>query len=73
MDLTAQYCPTRRDLEELSWSLTSRLAGLTGRLLRLVGDNHDAFLVVKGECAETRAALVASHQTLSSHRSDHGC
>ena len=73
MDLSATYCPMRRDLEERGWWLTSRLSSLTGRLLDLVGQDHAAFVSMKDECRETRAAITESHRGLAAHRRDHGC
>lgn len=35
MDYAGAYCPTRRNLEEDGWWLTSRLAAQTGYLMKL--------------------------------------
>lgn len=73
MDFTTAYCATRRDLEERGWFLTTRLAGLTDRLLRLIGQDHQKFLDMRSECRSTRAAITASHDDLREHRRTHGC
>ena len=74
MDFTATYCPTRRDLEERGWWLTSRLAAQTGLLLKLCGrHDHRAFQVAREECTETRVAIGDSHRDLRDHRREHGC
>ncbi|HTZ56555.1 MAG TPA: hypothetical protein VMB49_00590 [Acidobacteriaceae bacterium] len=73
MDLTAQYCSARRDIEERSWALTSRLAALTDRLIGLTGLDHQAFLDVRGKCHEVKGELSESHEELKNHRRNHGC
>ena len=73
MDFTAKYCSTRRDLEERSWWLTTRLANLTGRLMQLVGHDHLAFVGVRQECQTAKAAITASRENLADHRRAHGC
>jgi hypothetical protein len=73
MDLTAHYCPLRRDLEENSWSLTNRLSLQTSRLLKLIGRDHGAFVEMKDLCDETRTLVAESHRELRHHRSGHGC
>lgn len=73
MDLTTKYCATRRDLEERGWFLTTRLANLTARLMRAIGQNHEMFLNLRTECRATRRQIVTSHQDLRKHRLEHGC
>lgn len=73
MDYTATYCPTRRDLEEQGWWLTSRLALLTDRLMRQIGQDHRVFVETRRECRETRVAITDSHLRLREHRGEHGC
>lgn len=73
MDFTAAYCPTRRDLEERGWFLTSRLSALTGHLLQLVGRDHREFLEVREACHAAREAITESHRGLKEHRRHHGC
>ena len=74
MDYGAAYCPTRRNLEENGWWLTSRLAALTGRLIKVAGlKDHLAFLAIREECAQTRMKLSDSHRDLREHRREHGC
>ncbi|HEX4038620.1 MAG TPA: hypothetical protein VHX37_11220 [Acidobacteriaceae bacterium] len=73
MDFSIQYCPTRRDLEEHSWFLAGRLSSLTDQLLGLVGHDHNAFLVKKAECRDTRDEIRDSQRRLESHRTHHGC
>lgn len=74
MDFTATYCSTRRSIEERGWCLTSRLAVLTEALMKLAAQHdHQAFLVTREECAETRMAISDSNRDLRDHRRDHGC
>jgi hypothetical protein len=73
MDLTPGYCPTRRDLEENGWFLTTRLSELTAKLMRMMGRDHQAFLDLREECRVTRGRITASHQDLREHRREHGC
>lgn len=73
MDLTSQYCPDRRNLEEKVWVLASRLSTLTGRLLSLTGKNHQIFLSAKADCSDTHAEIVGLRQDLKAHRLAHGC
>lgn len=73
MDFATTYCATRRDLEERGWFLTSRLAQLTARLMRVLGEDHQTFLDLQSECRGTRRQILASHQDLRTHRLDHGC
>ena len=72
-DALTQYCPVRRNLEEHTYNLVTRLAALTDRLLRLIGGNHKEFLETKGECAEVRSQVVDGRRELSEHRRTHGC
>lgn len=73
MDYAATYCTTRRDLEERGWFLTGRLAQLTAKLMRLIGQDHQAFLDLRSECRTTRREIAASHEDLREHRREHGC
>jgi hypothetical protein len=73
MDLAATYCATRRDLEERGWFLTTRLADLTSRLMRLIGQDPQSFLDMRGECRATRREILSSHEDLREHRRKHGC
>jgi hypothetical protein len=73
VDLAAQYCSTRRNLEERGWALTSRLYALTERLLRAIGKNHEEFASLKQECRVTRADIAQAQHHLYDHRSEHGC
>lgn len=73
MDLTAAYCPIRRDLEELAWALTSRLSNTTNRLLGLIGEDHAKFLAARSDCHSTRYELTGVHKRLVSHRRIHHC
>jgi len=73
MDFTAQYCPTRKDLEERSWGLVSRLASLSGQLLKLTGAGHQEFMAVKFQCVEVRGEISKAKGQLLDHRSAHGC
>lgn len=73
MDLTCQYCPDRRNLEERVWVLVSRLSALTGRLLDLVGKNHQVFLSAQADCGHTRDEIIELRRQLQGHRSVHHC
>lgn len=74
MDYAGAYCPTRRNLEEDGWWLTSRLAAQTGYLMELAGQHdHQAFIVARQECAVTRMAITDSNRDLREHRREHGC
>jgi len=72
LDFSCSYCPARRDLEEHTWALVSRLSLLTSRLLKLVGD-HGRFTEAKVECVELRGAIAQSSANLAAHRAFHGC
>ena len=73
IDLAAQYCPTRRRLEDQIASLVTNLCSLTSRLLPLVGRGHQAFISAEADCAGMRADIIDSRQELQDHRSAHGC
>jgi hypothetical protein len=73
MDIAAQYCPTRKGLEERGWSLTSQLSTLSSRLLTLVAVDHRGFNATTAKCLEVRSKLKESHRELKEHRSEHGC
>ena len=73
MDLAAQYCPTRKSLEKQNWALVSRLASLTGELLKLTGADHQEFMTVKSRCVEIRAEILQVQDQLQYHRCAHGC
>ncbi|HKR27755.1 MAG TPA: hypothetical protein VJS11_09870 [Acidobacteriaceae bacterium] len=74
MDFTATYCPVRRDLEENGWWLTSHLASLTARLLKITGNgDHQDFRDTRQECRATRDEIIASREGLLEHRRQHGC
>jgi len=73
MDLTACYCPTRRNLEERGWILVSHLSRVSAGLLRYAGVDPKAFNVTSTECSCIRNELAATHRLLSKHREQHGC
>lgn len=73
MDLTSQYCPDRRNLEERVWVLVSRLSASTGQLLNLIGKNHQVFLSAKADCGQTRDEIIELRRQLDGHRFAHGC
>lgn len=73
MNLTAQHCPTRRNLEERGWNLTSELSSLSSRLLSLVAVDHRGFNATSARCLEVRSKLKESNRELKAHRSEHGC
>ncbi len=72
MDSSCRYCSTRRDIEERSWALVTRLCILTSRLSVLVGQ-HKEFSAVKVECGEVRAEIRHLHVRLQDHRQTHCC
>ena len=69
----ASYCSTRRDLENRSWALTSRLFDLSGRLTNMAGLRKREFSSTHDDCEETKGELAELHQLLEAHRSKHGC
>ena len=73
MNLTSEYCPERKHLEQFSWHLVSMLTALTDRLMALVGKDHAEFLITKDKCARVKLDLIESHDRLRAHRSAHGC
>ena len=73
MDLTAEYCATRRGLEEESWALTSKLSGTATRLFGWVGVDHKMFNETAAECSQIRGRLTDLHSQLKAHRASHGC
>ena len=74
MDFTHTYCSTRRDLEETSWLLVSKLASVSGYLLKLVGSKNPlAFAATKLECTDLRERIDTARTALEQHRSGHGC
>jgi len=73
MNLTAGYCPTRRDLEERGWNLVSRLSSVSGGLLRYAGVDPKAFNATTAECSDIRVQITATRRLLSKHREQHGC
>jgi hypothetical protein len=73
MDLAVSYCPTRRNLEELAWALTGRLALNTDHLLALIGKDHAAFLSTRSDCHTIRDELSGLREQLASHRLMHHC
>ena len=73
MDLTARYCPTRRDIEEHCWNLTSRLSQTTSALVKSIGTNRQVLLARRSECQITRDELADSQCRLAAHRIAHGC
>jgi hypothetical protein len=71
--VAARSCPTRKDLEEQSWLLTSKLSILASRLMTSVAADHHAFNVTSRRCGEVRLQLKESRRLLQAHRSQHGC
>jgi hypothetical protein len=69
----AQYCQTRRALEELGWFMTDRLCNLSRRLVIITGNNHSEFLEVKCECEQVRREISVARVRLANHRREHGC
>ena len=73
MDLTTRYCPERRDLEEHSWNLVSRLSVLTDRLMNLIGKDRQQFLATRVMCTSVRQEIAVSKKQLEQHRAAHRC
>jgi len=73
MDFGSAYCPTRRDIEEHGWALTTLLFSLTTKLVKILGSNQPSFVALRQECRDTRLAITESNQNLRDHRRDHGC
>jgi hypothetical protein len=73
MDLTTQYCPDRRNLEENVWVRVSDLSTLTGRLLKLIGKDHRDFLLTQIACGDAKADIVDFRRQLDTHRLAHRC
>jgi len=73
MGRTAQYCPTRRDLETQNYNLVSRLSRLSAGLIGSAGVDTKAFNATTAECKETHAEITQIRQQLQAHRAKHGC
>ena len=73
MDLTSEYCPQRKHLEECSWKLISTLSTLTDRLVMLVGKDHTEFMATKVRCVDVKLEILHSRCQLLAHRFAHGC
>jgi len=73
MDVAAQYCPTRKKLEERILILVDRLDQLTSRLNLTVGNDHEEFISARADCHNTQAEIHDSRLHLQIHRSEHGC
>jgi len=72
-DWNLTYCGVRSRLEEHGLLLVSKLFSACDRLLRLVGKDHQAFLLTRSECGELREQLCSSNAELQEHRTNHGC
>ena len=67
-------CYARRDLQEKSWILVSKLATATGLLCKVAGTGHSQeFAETKDRCAEVRGEVKEAQRQLRLHRSAHGC
>jgi hypothetical protein len=64
------YCSKRRDLEQRSWALTTRLTDLTEQLMRLAGLKQPEFPSTMSQCLEVRTELKQVHRSLTTHRSE---
>lgn len=73
MELTVEYCPTRRAIEERGWVLTTKFSTIAGRLVSSASIDHGLFNRTVAECGEIRSELAESHRQLRNHRSSHGC
>jgi len=73
MSPAARFCPTRRNLEEESSTLTSELSTLASKLMTSVAADHHAFNITSQRCGEVRVQLKESRRRLQAHRSQHGC
>jgi hypothetical protein len=60
-------------MEQLLWTLSSRLSVLTERLVSSIGRNHEELLIAQSDCAEIRAEISHLRQRIVEHRSLHGC
>jgi len=72
-DRLTQYCPVRRHLEQDGFDLVSRLAILTDRLMRAMGQDGTAFADLKAECVCIRDEVIDARAKLAAHRGAHGC
>ncbi len=46
---------------------------MTGRLLNLIGQNHQVFLSAQADCGSTRDEIVELRRRLEIHRFAHRC
>lgn len=73
MSPVARFCPTRRNLEEVSSLLTCELSSLASKLMTSIAADHRAFNITSQRCGEIRTQLKESRRRLQAHRSQHGC
>jgi len=73
MDKNLTYCEVRYGLEERVSTLASMLFRECSRLMRLIGQDHQAFLLAKQECGELRKQIAVSRRALLDHRVLHEC
>lgn len=73
MELAAEVCRIKRELEEQGWVLTNRHAELASRLLSLVGRDHENFLATLDKCQTAGVAVAECRALLQQHSQEHGC
>ncbi len=74
MAIAAEYCITRRALEDRQLILINEFADETSRLVDLASlKNHDNFHRTLVRCAELRANIAESNRQLQIHQSQHRC
>ena len=74
MNPISLHCRVRTLLVRRHWVLSSRLHGLTSRLMFLAGQNRrEEFRSARAECQQSKSEIVVSYQQLEAHRAEHGC
>jgi hypothetical protein len=73
MDQIAEYCATRRELEEQTWVLVSKHLAATEAVNKLAGHKDPTFGNALHSCQSLRQEAEHSRDELAEHRSRHGC
>jgi hypothetical protein len=73
MELRVLACITRTALQERSNDLTSRVSGLTGELISVIGCDYPRFFSIRTERDATAQELSYVNTELAGHRREHGC
>ena len=74
MNAFSQHCRIRTLLVRRHWELSSRLHGLTSRLMFFAVENRQQeFRSARAECRESKVEIAESWQQLQAHRAEHGC